>query len=506
MNAVIYARYSCDNQREESIEGQLRECRAFAERNNYTLVETYVDRAMSAKTDNRPEFQKMIKDSAKSLFDVIIVWKLDRFARNRYDSAHYKAILRKNGVKVVSATEVISEGAEGIILESILEGYAEYYSAELSEKVIRGMTENALKCQYNGGFVPVGYTVDEHKHYQIDDLTAPIVREAFMMYVNGRPIKDIVDFFNGHEVLTSQGKPLTKTSVSAILQNRKYIGEYRYRDVVIPNGIPAVISDELFSLAQARLEKNRRAPATMKADIKYILSTKLRCGDCGGMMVGESGRSSTNNKNYHYYKCANAKKRKCSRKAFRKADIEDIVIQHTVKSVMNDKALYNIAGRVCEFQNRENTVIPLLQNELADVEKAIGNFMKAIEMGIITESTMARLSELEAQKSDLKVKITREEIKSAVLSQNQIMYYLNKLKNSDISNEDNRERIVDTFINSIYVYDDKIVINYNCWEDSGTILPSNMGISSDFSVVGEPIKHNPDTFISKDVFGFVVYL
>lgn len=193
MNAVIYARYSCDNQREESIEGQLRECRAFAERNNYTLIDTYIDRAMSAKTDNRPEFQKMIKDSAKGQFNAIIVWKLDRFARNRYDSAHYKAMLRKNGVKVVSATEVISEGAEGIILESVLEGYAEYYSAELSEKVIRGMTENALKCQYNGGFVPVGFKIDENKHYQLDELVAPLVREAFMMYVNGKPIKNIVE-------------------------------------------------------------------------------------------------------------------------------------------------------------------------------------------------------------------------------------------------------------------------------------------------------------------------
>jgi len=150
MRAVIYARYSCDNQREESIEGQLRECRAFAERKGFNLVGSYIDRAMSAKTDNRPEFQRMIKESGKELFDMVIVWKLDRFARNRYDSAHYKAILRKNGVKVVSATEVISEGAEGIILEAVLEGYAEYYSAELSEKVIRGMTENALKCQYNG--------------------------------------------------------------------------------------------------------------------------------------------------------------------------------------------------------------------------------------------------------------------------------------------------------------------------------------------------------------------
>lgn len=205
MNAVIYARYSCDNQREESIEGQLRECRVYAEKKDIKLVGTYIDRAMSAKTDNRPEFQQMVKDSENGLFDAIIVWKLDRFARNRYDSAHYKAILRKNGVRVMSATESISEGADGIILESVLEGFAEYYSAELSEKVIRGMTENALKCQYNGGFVPVGFKIDENKHYQLDELVAPLIQESFMMYVNGRPIKDIVEFLNSHGVLSSQG-------------------------------------------------------------------------------------------------------------------------------------------------------------------------------------------------------------------------------------------------------------------------------------------------------------
>ena len=130
MKAVIYARYSSDNQREESIEGQLRECMEYADYNDITVVDTYIDRALSAKTDNRPAFQQMIKDSSRRLFDLIIVWKLDRFARNRYDSAHYKALLKKNGVKVVSAKETIAEGSEGILLESVLEGMAEYYSAK----------------------------------------------------------------------------------------------------------------------------------------------------------------------------------------------------------------------------------------------------------------------------------------------------------------------------------------------------------------------------------------
>ena len=166
MTAVIYARYSTDSQREESIEGQIRECTAYAEKNGFTVVKHYIDRAISAKTDNRPQFQQMIKDSERGIFDVIIVWKLDRFARNRYDSARYKTQLKRNGVKLVSATEVISAGPEGIILESVLEGYAEYYSADLSEKVVRGMTENALKGKFTGGAIPFGYTINADRRFE----------------------------------------------------------------------------------------------------------------------------------------------------------------------------------------------------------------------------------------------------------------------------------------------------------------------------------------------------
>lgn len=185
MKGAIYARYSSDNQREESIEGQLRECKAFAEKNDIQIVETYIDRAFSVRTDRRPDFQRMIKDSEKNMFDVVLVWKLDRFARNRYDSAHYKSILKRNGVKVISATEIISQGAEGILLESLLEGYVEYYSAKLSEKVIRGMKENALKYKYNGETLPIGYMIDSEQYFQIDPLTAPAVLDAFKHYAGG---------------------------------------------------------------------------------------------------------------------------------------------------------------------------------------------------------------------------------------------------------------------------------------------------------------------------------
>jgi len=183
MNAVIYARYSSDSQREESIEGQPRECSHYAQCNSMTIVGSYIDRALSAKTADRPEFQRMIKDSEKGLFEIVLVWKLDRFSRDLYDSAHYKHILKKNGVKVVSAKEHISDGPEGIILESILEGYAEFYSAELSEKIRCGQKENALKGKNNGGGVPLGYLLDKQTQKLIvDPESAPLVVEIFERY------------------------------------------------------------------------------------------------------------------------------------------------------------------------------------------------------------------------------------------------------------------------------------------------------------------------------------
>ena len=188
MTAVIYARYSSDSQREASIEGQLRDCKDYAEKNGITVVGTYIDRAYSAKTDDRPDFQRMIKDSAKKIFDVVLVWKLDRFARNRFDAVNYKYQLEKNGVHLVSAMEPISQGPEGIMVESMLIGMAEYYSAELALKVARGERENALQCKYNGGVVPLGFTIGkEDRLYHIDPETAPIVQDSDGMPTANRP-------------------------------------------------------------------------------------------------------------------------------------------------------------------------------------------------------------------------------------------------------------------------------------------------------------------------------
>ena len=315
MKAVIYARYSSDNQREESIEGQIRECTAFAEKNDITVLKHYIDRAYSARTDHRPAFQEMIKDSDKHLFDMVIVWKLDRFSRDRYDSARYKVLLKKNNVRVVSATEVISSGADGILLESVLEGFAEYYSADLAEKVTRGMTENALKCKFNGGSMPIGYVIDEEQHFQIDPLTAPFVLEAFKRYIEGATMKELIDFFNEKGIKNKSGGDINYNSIQRMLNNRRYIGEYAFRDIVVPDGIPAIVPKELFDRVQAKLAKNKKSPARHKAEEDYLLTTKLFCGCCGAYMCGESGKGRSGEV-HRYYKCVSIKKRRtiCNKK------------------------------------------------------------------------------------------------------------------------------------------------------------------------------------------------
>ena len=175
---VIYTRYSSDRQREESIEGQIRVCEEYAQRNGLEVLHIYADRAMTGRSDQRPEFLTMIRDAASMTFDTVLVYKLNRFARNRYDSAKYKHKLKKYGVKVVSAMENIADDPSGILLESVIEGMAEYYSVELAENVVRGMTENALEGKWPGGLVPLGYKLDADRHLVIDETNALGVRRG----------------------------------------------------------------------------------------------------------------------------------------------------------------------------------------------------------------------------------------------------------------------------------------------------------------------------------------
>ena len=469
MTAVIYARYSSDNQREESIEGQIRECTAYAEKNGITIVKHYIDRAISAKTDNRPEFQQMIKDSDKKLFDIVLVWKLDRFARNRYDSARYKTQLKKNGVKLMSATEIISEGPEGIILESVLEGYAEYYSADLAEKVVRGQTENILKGRCNGGRGTFGYTLDSERKFHIDPLASPFVLESFTKYRDGLTMKEIRDWLNENGIKNPVGGEFTYNSVEHMLKNRRYIGELKFRDVVVPDAIPPIVPLELFDDVQEKIAKNKKAPARRKAEDDYLLTTKLHCGCCGALMFGESGTSRTGEV-HRYYKCATAKKKKgCKKKTVRKQWLEDLVVNQTMQLVRDDAAMESIIAKVMELQDRENTNLPLYEKQLRDAESGIQNMLNAIQAGILTSSTKERLEQLEETKRELEARIAEEKLAKPKIKEEFIRFWLMRFRKLDMSLKDQRQALVDTFINSIYLYDDKVLITFNYKEGTQTI-------------------------------------
>lgn len=469
MTAVIYARYSSDNQREESIEGQIRECTAYAEKNGITIVKHYIDRALSAKTDNRPEFQQMIKDSEKRLFDIVLVWKLDRFARNRYDSAHYEYQLERNHVKLVSATEPISEGPAGIMVKSMLTGMAEYYSAELSEKVVRGMTENVLKGKYNGGTIPIGYTVDEEKFFQIDPLKAPFVVEVFQRYNDGATMKELMNWLNNSGVTTNRNQKFTYNSIQTLLTNRRYIGENRFKDIVMPDSIPVIIEKELFDSVQDKIAKNRRAPARHKAEDDYLLTTKLFCGMCGAMMFGECGTS--RNKNvHHYYKCANAKRTKtCKKKTVRKEWLEDLVVNETMKMIRDDDSIQSIVDAVMILQEQENTVLPLLEKQMKDIENGIENLLNAIQAGVLTSSTKGRLEKLEAQQKELEIRIAEEKLAKPKVSADFVKFWLTNFRKLDPNVKSHRETLINTFVNAVYLYDEKVLITFNYKDGTKTI-------------------------------------
>ena len=469
MTAVIYARYSSDNQREESIEGQIRECTAYAEKNGITVVKHYIDRALSAKTDNRPDFQQMIKDSEKRLFDIVLVWKLDRFARNRYDSAHYEYQLERNHVKLVSATEPISDSPAGIMVKSMLTGMAEYYSAELSEKVVRGMTENVLKGKYNGGTIPIGFKVDEEKFFQVDPLKAPFVVEAFQRYNDGATMKELMNWLNDSGVTTNRNQKFTYNSVQKLLTNKRYIGENHFKDIVMPDSIPAIVDKDLFEEVQQKIKKNSRAPARHKAEDDYLLTTKLFCGMCGAMMFGECG-TGRNKVVHHYYKCATAKRFKtCKKKTVRKEWLEDLVVAETMKLIQDDAVIDAIVAEVMELQEQENTTLPLLEKQMREVENGIENMLNAIQAGVLTNSTKSRLEKLEAQQKELEVRIAEEKIARPRLSENQVRFWLTRFRKLDPNVKSHRETLINTFVNAVYLYDEKVLIAFNYKDGTKTI-------------------------------------
>jgi len=471
VRAVIYARYSSSGQREESIEGQIRECREFAQRKGFIVVGEYIDRALSGKTDKRPDFQRMLRDSERGYFEVLIMWKMDRFARNRYDSAIYKYKLKKNGIQIFYAKETIPEGPEGIILESVMEGYAEYYSENLSQNIKRGKYDSALELKTLGQKI-IGYKRGADGRYAVVDSEAAIVRRIFEEYADGKSAKDIYTQLNEEGHRTSRGGPFNKNSLRRILENEKYIGVYEYADIRVEDGVPAIVDRELFGKVQNMIKLHHDKPHQIRE--RFLLTGRLYCGHCGVSMVGDGGTSHTGQV-YSYYTCNNRRVGKCEKERASKKWIEDLVINELYLLVNSDKFINTVADHVIKFQEieRDRSVLNTLEARQKQNEKAINNMLSAIEEGIITPSTKTRLVELEAERANIEKGIARELINEPTFSRGQVLLFLHKFRGGDINDISYQLALIDTFLNSVYLYDGDdpklvLMLNYS-GEDRETL-------------------------------------
>ncbi len=460
--AVIYARYSSSGQREESIEGQLRECNEFARKNGFVIVGEYIDKALTGRTDRRPDFQRMLRDSERGVFKAVICWKMDRFARNRYDSATYKYRLKKNGVRVFYAAESIPEGPEGIILEAVMEGYAEYYSENLSQNVKRGYYDSALQLKTLGQTV-IGLRKGPDGRFEHDPDTAPIVRRIFEEYAAGDSTKEIYTRLNNEGFRTSRGGLFNKNSLRRILQNEKYIGVYEFKDIRVEDAIPPIVDRELFEKCQTLMSRHHHSPAA-KRDTSFLLVSKLFCGHCGQPMTGDSG-TGRSGQIYYYYTCNGRRAHKCKKKRASKDWIEQLVVKELYRQIHSDDFINDISDKCMDYLNRtkDDSELHALEKRQKENEKALQNLVAAIEAGIITPTTKSRLVELEAEKAQIERGIAKQIISEPKIDRDWIVYALEKLRGGDLNDETYRVQLVDTLLNAVYLYDDDkliLVLNY----------------------------------------------
>ena len=497
MNVVIYARFSSHSQTEQSIEGQLKVCYEYAESNHYTVVGEYIDRAISGTTDNRAEFQRMISDSDRHTFEGVLVYQLDRFARNRYDSAINKAKLKKNGVRVLSAKENIADDASGILVEGVLESMAEYYSVELSQKIHRGMAINAEKCLSNGSNPGLGFKVDAERRFYVDEEEAAIVCEIYERYASGETKAEIIRDLKRRRVKTSLGKEFSPNSLSHLLSNKRYIGVYLYKGKETPGGMPRILDDDLFYRVQSMMNKNKNAPARTHGEGEYLLTTKLFCGHCKEMMVGYGGTSKTG-RQYHYYMCKNARRKKCGKKIVSKSYIEDRVVNECLKMLTEEKIRF-IAKKVAEecAKSPDNLTAKALKKAIREADTAIENLWKAIEQGQAVEMLTERLNKRIAEKAELEAELAIEENKKITLTEAQILAFLDYVCEMPADDVNKRRAIINIFVHSIYLYDDHFTLIINAskkplsidnipLDDIETAFEGETGASEGCSSLGTP--------------------
>ena len=492
--AVVYARFSSDNQRDESIDAQLRAINEYADKNNIKIVNQFIDRAKSATSDKRPEFQNMIKfcEADTTGISMVIVHKLDRFSRDKYDSAMYKQKLKVKGIRVVSVLENLDNSPESLILESVIEGMAQYYSANLAREVAKGQKENALKALHNGGDAPLGYDVAFDKTYLVNEEEAQAVKIIFDMYVNGYSYSNIIDKLNDLGYKTKRGNKFGKNSLHGILSNEKYTGVYVFNKtqrkgingkrnghkqksedeiIKVEGGMPQIIGKDIFIQAQEMMQKRKKAPGSHKAITLYLLTGIIKCGECGHAMQGNKRKDKYGN-DYISYRCGCRKqKRDCKNKEIKREYLEEFVLTELEEHVLNDNAIPALSKELNERlktkSNDNHEMLNNLRNKLDKVNKEIENILTAIMSGIMNSMLKDKLDELEQVKLNLDLKINElsiesNSVESVYITEDQIRNMFGRFKEFVLTrNLPECKKFISDYVKEVVVYRDHVEVIFN---------------------------------------------
>lgn len=464
--AVIYARYSSHNQREASIEQQVAACRAHAQTLGVEVVDVYEDKAISGKTDRRPAFQRLLRDAEKGLFDCVLAWKSNRIGRNMMQALVNEARLNDCGVRVCYAEEDFDDSAAGRFALRSMMNVNQFYSENMAEDITRGLYDNAQKCKANGR-QPLGYKRGQDGSIVLDKAGAAVVQEIYARVAAREPFQDIIRDLNARGIKTSSGASWNKGSFCTICHNERYKGIYIYGDVKIPGGVPRIVSDEIWNRVQEvlKMKKNPQNGRHRTGAEDYLLTGKLRCGKCGALMTGISGTSRSGELHY-YYTCQNHRAGgSCDKKAVRRDVIEPAVAQAIRMYCLTDDAIAWIADHAVAYWEAEDRALHIeaMEEELTAAKKAAKNLLHAIEIGIITETTRARLLELEKEQSRLENQISAARAQIVHIDRDELVATLILYRDGDIHDKEFERELFRTFLKAVYLYDDdrlKIVFGF----------------------------------------------
>lgn len=487
----MYLRYSSSSQDPQTIEVQRKKCMEYAKNNGLEVIREYKDEAKSGRNGNRDGLQEILKDAKTGEFNFVIVYNTDRFFRDAGEGINTVKQLSKMGVDLISTTEPFINNASGKFNRNMSFVTAQYYSDLYGEKITNGIASNASKFLSIGGQISFGYkTID--KVIYVDEEKAPYVKIIYEKYLNGDTIIDIARYLNDLGVKTNTNGTFNKNSLRTILKNKRYIGTYIFKGQETPNAIPRIIEDDLFYKVQEKMKKNQKAPATNKAKEPYILTGKAFCGYCKNMLFADGG----NNKKkiyYKYYVCKTKKlEKKCNKKSTPKEVLEDIVVQETRK-ILTDKVVDSIVKEVvllCE-KDRDTTILNKLNKNLKDNMKKKDNLLDAIadcDMPSIRNDLYEKMKSIDKQILEIEQQISIEEKKHVKVTVQNVKYFLHRLKTGKITDISYRQKLVNTFVNKVFVFDDHILIYYNIREEPVEVDIStiNKGLCSDKDLCSPP--------------------